>query len=125
MCIRGIKGKIQRRQMTKPYAIFKGWQDDIKGRPPMALYNIVGGPRHGSTVSARTLKEEGIVVREDLRAYLNREVPGWQKMSSLELDVRMRRRWKAGEFKKLVTAVMADSGKAVKVGSGYYSYIEV
>ncbi len=60
-------------------------------------------------------------MKEDLRAYLDREIPGWQKLSSLELDVQVRRRWKAGKFKKLVTAVRDD--KAVKVGSGYYSYI--
>ena len=122
MCIRGIRGKIQRRQMTEPYAIFKGWQDDIPGRPPAALYNIINGPRNGHTVSANTLQKEGIPMREDLRAYLDREIPEWQKMSSLELDAQVRQRWKVGGFKKLVTATRDD--KAVKIGSGYYSYIE-
>ncbi len=108
--------------MTKPYAIFIGYQEDIAGKPPVPLYNIIGGPKNKSTVSANTLKKEGIAMREDLRAYLDREIPGWQKLSPLELDRQVRQRWKAGEFKKLVTAVR--DGKAVKVGSGYYSYIE-
>ncbi len=60
--------------------------------------------------------------KQELRTYLNNKIPGWQKLSSLELDRQVRRRWKAGKFKKLVTAVRDD--KAVKVGSGYYSYIE-
>ena len=63
-------------------------------------------------------------MKKELREYLAEKTPGWQKMSSLELDKEVRQRWKAGEFKKLVTATMDDSGKAVKVGSGYYSYVE-
>lgn len=117
--------------MTKPHAIFIGCQEDVGGKPSVPLYNIVGGPKNGFTVSAGTLKEEGIEIprggnseRKELKEYLAEKIPGWQKMSSLELDRQVRRRWKAGEFKKLVTATRDDSDKAVKVGSGYYSYVE-
>lgn len=117
--------------MTKPYAVFIGHQENVAGKSPVALYNIIGGPKNGFTVSAKTLKEEGIEIprggdseRKELRKYLDEKISGWHKMSSLELDRQVRRRWKAGEFKKLITAVLADSGKAVKVGGGYYSYVE-
>lgn len=38
--------------------------DEPPGKPPKALYNIVGGKRHGSTVTAPTLEEEGIAIPE-------------------------------------------------------------
>ena len=46
----------------KPYAVFIGHQENIKGKPPEPLYNIIGGPKNRSTVSADTLRKEGIKV---------------------------------------------------------------
>ncbi len=46
----------------KPYAVFIGYQENIKGKPPEPLYNIIGGPKNKSTVSAKTLSKEGIKV---------------------------------------------------------------
>ncbi len=46
----------------KPYAVFIGRQEDVDGRPPLALYNIIGGPSHGATVPLRILKEKGIKI---------------------------------------------------------------
>lgn len=47
---------------SSPAARFLGWQEDLPGRPLIAMYNIIGGKRHGSTVTARTLRLEGIEV---------------------------------------------------------------
>jgi hypothetical protein len=44
-----------------PIATFRGWQETGKG-DFIALYNIEGGRLHKSTVTARTLKKEGIAV---------------------------------------------------------------
>jgi len=43
-------------------AKFIGLQDNLSGKPPIHLYNIIGGKLHGSTVSAKTLKAQGIEV---------------------------------------------------------------
>lgn len=45
-------------------AIFKGWQPGVPGDPPMALYDIQGGPNHGSTVTEKGLEAAGIPVPE-------------------------------------------------------------
>lgn len=45
-----------------PYAIFIGLQQDVKNRPPVPLYNIIGGPMHGSTVGVKTLLKMGIEI---------------------------------------------------------------
>ncbi len=47
---------------SMPAARFLGMQEDLPGRPLIAMYNIIGGKRHGSTVTARTLRLEGIEV---------------------------------------------------------------
>ncbi len=47
---------------TEPYAVFIGRQEDVDGRPPLALYNIIGGPKDGATVTLRIIKEEGIKI---------------------------------------------------------------
>lgn len=44
-----------------PYAKYVGMQEDPKG-PAISIYNIVGGKRHGSTVSQETLDKEGIQI---------------------------------------------------------------
>lgn len=49
----------------KGTAEFLGWQERLKG-DPIALYNITGGSRHGSTVTEETLKELGIEVPKAL-----------------------------------------------------------
>ena len=49
-------------EQLEPYAIFIGMQENVKGKPPVPLYNIVGGPKNGFTVSAQTLRKEGIKV---------------------------------------------------------------
>ncbi len=38
-----------------PYAEFVGMQEDVGDRPAIPIYNIIGGPKHGSTVSKQTL----------------------------------------------------------------------
>jgi uncharacterized radical SAM superfamily protein len=48
-----------------PRAEFLGWQERAGEKPPVALYNIIGGERHGSTVTAETLKELGIAVPKE------------------------------------------------------------
>ena len=45
-----------------PYAEFIGLQEDVKDRPPVPLYNIIGGPKHGSTVGVKTLMKLGIKI---------------------------------------------------------------
>lgn len=45
----------------KPTARFYDWQPRLHGKP-VAMYNILGGPSHGSTVSAKRLKELGIKI---------------------------------------------------------------
>ncbi len=45
-----------------PYAEFIGLQEDVKDRPPVPLYNIIGGPKHGSTVGVKTLMRLGIKI---------------------------------------------------------------
>ena len=45
-----------------PYAIFTGMQEDVKDKPMVPLYNIIGGPNHGSTVGVKTLMEKGIKI---------------------------------------------------------------
>lgn len=45
-----------------PYAEFIGLQEDIKGKLPIPLYNIIGGPKHGTTVSKQTLIKLGIEI---------------------------------------------------------------
>lgn len=47
-----------------PVAEFLGMQEDLPGRPLVPMYNIIGGKLHGSTVSATTLRSEGIKVPE-------------------------------------------------------------
>jgi hypothetical protein len=44
-----------------PTATFLGWQPDGQGGG-IALYNVVGGPLHRSTVGAATLKAHGIEI---------------------------------------------------------------
>jgi hypothetical protein len=48
----------------KPIAVFLGLQEVLYG-DPLPLYNIIGGTRHGSTVSTRTLLELGIEIQDD------------------------------------------------------------
>ncbi len=43
-------------------AEFLGWQQGVDEIPGCALYNVVGGPHHGDTVVAETLRAWGIVV---------------------------------------------------------------
>lgn len=45
-------------------ATFLGWQEGLEDVPDIALYNLEGGPRHGSTVSAQTLESMGIPIPE-------------------------------------------------------------
>lgn len=46
-----------------PYAEFVGWQETgIPEKPPIALYNVFGGPLDKSTVSSETLTQEGIEI---------------------------------------------------------------
>jgi len=62
-------------------------------------------------------------MRKELRIYLDCKVPGWQEMSCWELHKCLTALWKAGKFKRLVTAVFDDSRKAVRVGDGFFSYV--
>lgn len=43
-------------------AYFHGWQENLPGKPPLALYNIVkvNHPQFGSTVSSTTLDKLGL-----------------------------------------------------------------
>ncbi len=50
------------RTISSPYAEFIGLQEDVKDRPPVPLYNIIGGPKHGSTVGVKTLMRLGIKI---------------------------------------------------------------
>lgn len=50
------------RPLAAPVAVFLGWQKDLDGEPPIALYNVTGGPLDGSTVTAERLRAEGIAV---------------------------------------------------------------
>jgi hypothetical protein len=45
-------------------AVFIGWQEDVEGYPPIALFNVVakGDPRDGTTVDVNSLKEWGIKI---------------------------------------------------------------
>ena len=45
-----------------PYAEFIGFQENVEGKLPEPLYNIKGGPKHGSTVSKQTLLKLGIEI---------------------------------------------------------------
>jgi len=64
--------------MTEPYAVFIGRLDDVDGRPPLAQYNIIGGPRNGHTVSLRTLKKEGIkILRTKRYRFIKRGFMDW------------------------------------------------
>ncbi len=47
---------------SSPTARFLGMQKDLPGRPLIALYNIIGGKRHGLTVTVGILRLEGIEV---------------------------------------------------------------
>jgi hypothetical protein len=49
-----------------PYALFAHMQPDFKGGE-FAMYHIVGGEHDRSTVSAETLQDLGIPVREERR----------------------------------------------------------
>jgi len=41
---------------------FIGWQTGIEGEPLFPLFNVVGGPYDGSTVSDKTLESWGVEV---------------------------------------------------------------
>ena len=43
-------------------AVFIGWQENLPGKPPIALFDVVkvGHRLCGSTVSAKTLTENGL-----------------------------------------------------------------
>ena len=45
-------------------AEFRGWQENVPGKPPIALYNVKGGKFDKSTVTKHTLETEGIKVPE-------------------------------------------------------------
>lgn len=47
---------------AKPTAIFIGYQENVPGKPPLALYNVEGGKLHKGTVTAETLKANGIEI---------------------------------------------------------------
>lgn len=49
-----------------PTAKFAFNQPDFEGGPDLKIYNIEGGDRHGSSVTADTLRELGIAVPEDI-----------------------------------------------------------
>lgn len=50
----------------KPIATFRGWQENVPGKEPFALYNVEGGRLDKSTVGAKTLEKEGIAIPETL-----------------------------------------------------------
>jgi len=43
---------------------FIGWQTGINGEPLFRLFNVIGGPYHGSTVSDKTLESWGVEIPE-------------------------------------------------------------
>jgi len=48
----------------EPFATFRGWQENVPGKDPIALYNIEGGRLNKSTVTRNTLEKEGIKIPE-------------------------------------------------------------
>jgi hypothetical protein len=48
-----------------PYAVFLGWQLGLKGEKLFKLYNIIGGFYHGTTLSEKSVREKGIMIREE------------------------------------------------------------
>lgn len=63
-------------------------------------------------------------VRTPLAGWLDRNVPGWRAKSPEELDLELRRRFRAGEFARLVASTYAPTGERrvepVKVGYVWY-----
>lgn len=101
--IRELEKQISKRvPVKKPTAEFIGYQEAIKGEP-FALYNITGGKFDKSTVSAKTLKKEGIKVPE---------TPPFIKKPVLELKIKEARKLKPKrEQVKLELGVQAKEPK--------------
>jgi len=55
---------------------FIGWQTGIEGEPLFPLFNVVGGPYDGSTVSDKTLKSWGVEVPDFGKEVVSPSV-GW------------------------------------------------
>lgn len=55
-------GHMDKDKSSSPTARFLGMQEDLPGRPLIPMYNIIGGRRHGSTVTAPTLRLLGIKI---------------------------------------------------------------
>ncbi len=52
-----------------PFARFIGHQPGLPGEDPMPLYNVTGGPSHGSTMSPEGLAQQGIPIQGDTPAF--------------------------------------------------------
>ena len=56
---------------SKPKAIFIGYQERTTG-PPVALYNVIGGPHDKSTKSKESLDKLGIEIIKEVKHGNNR-----------------------------------------------------
>lgn len=48
--------------VLQPYAVYLGEQDDGKGGH-FSLYNVIGGKRHGTTLTEKSIKKLGIRIK--------------------------------------------------------------
>ena len=57
-----IREEIEKALSNNVDAIFIGWQENVPGKPSIALYDVTkkGHPLHGSTVSITTLKKNNL-----------------------------------------------------------------